>query len=140
MCSGKFKVCCYYTVRCVNEHTIFKSVPWGYLQHSGRSKGTDPHGKQSSVISILPITTDVSLKGSVVHYMDIESRVPISKGIFNAIMFNVHTNNDSKFVGNVLCLTFVGYLGEQEQMDLVHMGIWGGIRGTTVVCSGYWLR
>ena len=51
-----------------------------------------PHGKWSSVISTLPITTDVSLKGSVVHYKDIENRVPISKGIFNAVWFNVCAN------------------------------------------------
>ena len=44
------------------------------------------------MISTLPITTDVSLKGSVVHYKDIENRVPISKGIFNAVWFNVCAN------------------------------------------------
>ena len=53
------------------------------------------------MISTLPVTTDRSLKGSVL-YKDIESKVPISKGTFNAIRFNVRANNDSKFVGSVL--------------------------------------
>lgn len=67
-----------------------------------RSRVIDPHGKQSSVITTLPVTTDGSLKGTVEHYKDIESRVPVSKGSFNAIKFNVRANNNSKFVGSVL--------------------------------------
>ena len=31
-----------------------------------------------------------------------ESKVPISKDSFNVINFNVHANNESKFVGKVL--------------------------------------
>ena len=31
-----------------------------------------------------------------------ESKVSISKGSFNVIHFNVHANNESKFVGSVL--------------------------------------
>ena len=59
------------------------------------------------MISTLPVTTDVSLKGSVVHYKDIESRVPISKGAFNAIQFNVRANNDLKFIGSVLLELYI---------------------------------
>ena len=54
------------------------------------------HGKRSSVISTLPVTTDGSLKGTLVHYKDIEGRVTISKGAFN-----VRRNDDCKFVGSV---------------------------------------
>ena len=60
------------------------------------------HGKRSSVISTLPVTTDGSLKGTVVHYKDIGRDVPVSKGTFNAIRFNVRASNDSNFVGSVL--------------------------------------
>ena len=70
-----------------------------------RCRVIDPRGKRSSVISTLPLTTDGSLKGTVVHYKDIESkeiRKPISKGTFSAIRFNVRANNDSKFVGGIL--------------------------------------
>ena len=62
----------------------------------------DPQVKRSRVIATLPITTDASLKGSVVHYKDIESTVPINKGAFNAIKFNVRANNGSKFICSVL--------------------------------------
>ena len=61
----------------------------------------DPHCKRSSVISTLPVTIDGSQKGTAVHYRNIESRVPISKGAFNAMRFNVRTNNVCKFVGSV---------------------------------------
>ena len=67
-----------------------------------RSSVIDPQVKRSRVITTLPITTDASLKGSVVHYKDIESTVPINKGAFNAIKFNVRANNGSKFVCSVL--------------------------------------
>ena len=66
-----------------------------------RSRVIDPYGKQSNVISTLPVTADGALKGTVAHYKDIESRVPISKCAFNAVRFNVRTN-DSKVVGSVL--------------------------------------
>ena len=36
------------------------------------SRVIDPHGKRSSMIYTLPVTTNASLKGSVVHYKDIE--------------------------------------------------------------------
>ena len=66
-----------------------------------RSRVIDPHGKRSSVISTLPVITDGSLKGTVVHYKDIKSKVPISKCSFNVKTFNVRANNESKFVGSV---------------------------------------
>ena len=45
----------------------------------------------------LPVTSMQTLKGSVQHYFDIESRVPIDKGIINKIDFKVTKN-----VGKVL--------------------------------------
>ena len=38
------------------------------------------NGKRSDVVAVLSITTTQSLKGSVQHFFDIESRVPIDKG------------------------------------------------------------
>ena len=66
------------------------------------SRVIDPHGKRSNVIYTLPVTADGSLKVTVVHYTDIESRVPVNKGSFNSIKFKVRANNDTKFVGSVL--------------------------------------
>ena len=54
------------------------------------------------MIYTLPVTADGSLKVTVVHYTDIESRVPVNKGSFNSIKFKVRANNDTKFVGSVL--------------------------------------
>ena len=54
------------------------------------------------MISTLLVITDGSLKGTVVHYKVMKSKVPISKGSFNMINLNVHANNESKFVGSVL--------------------------------------
>ncbi len=45
----------------------------------------DSVGRRSTVISSLPITTTQSLKGTVSHYTDIESRVPIDKGSYDRI-------------------------------------------------------
>ena len=50
----------------------------------------------------LPITTTQTLKGSVQHYFDIESRVPIFNGVVNRIEFNVTKN-----VGNVLLELYI---------------------------------
>ena len=47
------------------------------------------NGKRSDVIALLPITTTQSLKGSVQHFFDIESRVPIDRGVINKINFNI---------------------------------------------------
>ena len=55
------------------------------------------NGKKSDVILTLPITNIQTLKGSVQHYFDIESRVQIDKGVINKINFNVTKN-----VGKVL--------------------------------------
>lgn len=45
-----------------------------------RKKNIGNYGRRSDVILTLPITNTQTLKGSIMHYRDIESRVPIQKG------------------------------------------------------------
>ena len=59
-------------------------------------KNINSNGKKSDVIVALPTSTQ-TLKGSVQHYFDNESRVPIDKGVINKIDFKVTKN-----VGKVL--------------------------------------
>ena len=61
------------------------------------------NGKRTDVIAVLPITTTQSLKGSVQHFFDIESRVPIDKGVINKINFNVKDQDGNTIsIGKVL--------------------------------------
>ena len=69
----------------------------------GRTSVIDPHGKRSSVVSTLPVTADGSLKGTVVHYKDIESKMSIS----NKFRLNVRASNGSKFAGSVLLYLYI---------------------------------
>lgn len=46
-------------------------------------------GMKSNIITSLPITTTQSLFGSVSEYVDIESKVLVSKGSFNQLKFSV---------------------------------------------------
>ena len=66
------------------------------------SDNINTNSKRSDIMSILPITTTQTLKGSVQHYFDIESRVPIFNGVVNRIEFNVTKN-----VGNVLLELYI---------------------------------
>ena len=66
------------------------------------SDNINTNGKRSDIMSTLPITTTQTLKGSVQHYFDIESRVPIFNGVVNRIEFNVTKN-----VGNVLLELYI---------------------------------
>ena len=59
-------------------------------------KNINSNGKKSDVIVALPTSTQ-TLKGSVQHYFDNESRAPIDKGVINKIDFKVTKN-----VGKVL--------------------------------------
>ena len=61
------------------------------------SENINSNGKKSDVILTLPITSTQTLNGSVQHYVDIESKVHIDKGVINKINFNVSEN-----VGKVL--------------------------------------
>ena len=66
------------------------------------SDNINTNGKRSDIMSTLSITTTQTLKGSVQHYFDIESRVPIFNGVVNRIEFNVTKN-----VGNVLLELYI---------------------------------
>ena len=61
------------------------------------SENINSNVKKSDVVLTLQITSTQTLKGSVQHYFDIESRVPIDKGVINKIDFKVTKN-----VGKVL--------------------------------------
>ena len=60
------------------------------------SNNINTNGKRCDIMSILPITTTQTLKGSVQNYFDIESRVPMFNSDITRIEFNVTKN-----VGNV---------------------------------------
>ena len=59
-----------------------------------RQNNIDTDGKRSDVILSLPITSTNTLKGSVQHYFDIESKIPINKGVYNLLNFSVLGNNN----------------------------------------------
>ena len=66
------------------------------------SDNINSNGKKSDVIFTLPITSTQSY-GSVQHYNDIESKVPIDHGVVNRINFTVSTaDNGAVFKGKVL--------------------------------------
>ena len=67
----------------------------------------DSDGGRSTVISSLPITTTQSLKSTVSHYTDIESRVPIDKGSYDRIVFSVEGNNGAKNIGSILLEVYI---------------------------------
>ena len=67
------------------------------MSHHGitqMQENINSNGKKSDVILTLPIASTQTLKGSVQHF-DIESRVPIDKGVISKIDFKV-TKNVSK--------------------------------------------
>ena len=67
-----------------------------------RTCNNDNTGKRSPAILTLPITTKESLKGSVTHFTDIESKIPINKGVYNKLCFDVITNNNKTHHGSTL--------------------------------------
>lgn len=58
-------------------------------------------GGRSNVILTLPVVSYQYLKGSITNYTDMESVIPINRGCYNNIKFNVVANNN-KNIGNVL--------------------------------------
>ena len=66
------------------------------------SDNIDSEGKKSDLIITLPITSKQSLFGSAQHYNDIESKVPIDRGVINRIIFTVSGSNEVDFKGKVL--------------------------------------
>ena len=67
-----------------------------------RTCNIDNNGKRSATLLTLPITTKESLKGSVSHYVDIESKIPIDKVVYNKLNFNVLGNNNKTQIGSIL--------------------------------------
>ena len=63
----------------------------------------NPSGRPSDVITSVTVPTDRPLLGSVVIYIDTESRIPISKGSFNELIFHVMDQNNKPIdIGEVL--------------------------------------
>ena len=73
-----------------------------------RSKNVNTHGSRSDVISSLAMPSGASLKGSVTQYNDIESRLAISKAVYNEITFKVRGNNGLTEIGSVLLELYIG--------------------------------
>ena len=52
-----------------------------------KQKNIDSNGGYSDIIASLPIPTDRTLKGSLSHYSDINSKVKINRGTYNFLEF-----------------------------------------------------
>ena len=68
-------------------------------------KNFDNEGKRSCIMTSLPIPVNQSLKGSVTHLSNIDSRVSINKGQYNALNFSIHTNTEGynvNLIGSIL--------------------------------------
>ena len=72
-----------------------------------RTSNIDNNGKRSAAILTLPITTKDSLKGSVSHYTDIESKIPINKGVYNKLCFDAIKNNNKTHFGSTLMELYI---------------------------------
>ena len=59
------------------------------------------------MITSLPITTNQTLKGSVTHFDNINSRVSINKGQYNTLNFTVLANNDVNLIGSILLELYI---------------------------------
>ena len=71
-----------------------------------KQKNIDSDGGYSEVISSLPIPTDRTLKGSLSHYNDINSKVKINKGTYNFLEFKALSNID-RYAGDVLLEMYI---------------------------------
>ena len=74
-----------------------------------KSKNIDQNGNYSDVIANIPIPTDKSLKGTLSHYNDINSKVSINRGTYNFLEFNVRSNvvGDDRIVGDILLELYI---------------------------------
>ena len=72
-----------------------------------RSSNIDNDGKRSAVKISLPITTNDTLKGSVSHYTDIESKISINKGVYNKLTFEKISNNGKRHFGSILLELYI---------------------------------
>ena len=74
-----------------------------------KSKNIDQNGKYSDVIATIPIPTDKSLKGTLSHHNNINSKVSINRGTYNFLEFKVSSNvvDDTRTIGNVLLELYI---------------------------------
>ena len=74
-----------------------------------KSKNIDQNGKYSDIIASIPIPTDKSLKGTLSHHNNINSKVSIDRGTYNFLEFKVSSNvvNDTRTIGNVLLELYI---------------------------------
>ena len=74
-----------------------------------KSKNIDQNGKYSDVIASIPIPTDKSLKGTLSHHNNINSKVSINRGTYNFLEFKVSSNvvDDTRTIGNVLLELYI---------------------------------
>ena len=71
-----------------------------------KSKNIDSSGGYSDVIASLPIPTDRTLKGSLSHYSDINSKVKLNRGTYNFLEFNAFSNV-GRYAGDVLLEMYI---------------------------------
>ena len=71
-----------------------------------KSKNIDQNGDYSNVIASVPIPTDKTLKGSLSHYSDINSKVSINRGAYSFLEFKVSSNIE-RYVGDVLLELYI---------------------------------
>ena len=71
-----------------------------------KSKNIDNKGLYSDVIASLPIPTDKTLKGTLTHYSDINSKVSINRGTYNFLEFEASSNVE-RYAGDVLLELYI---------------------------------
>ena len=72
-----------------------------------KSKKFDNEGKRSCMIATLPLTTDQTLKGSVTHFSNVDSRARINKGQYNSLNFTVFTKIDVNIIRSILLELYI---------------------------------
>ena len=77
------------------------------------TKNIDHKGEYSNVMASVPIPTDKTLKGSLSHYSDINSKVSIDRGTYNFLEFKVSSNIE-RYVGDVLLELYI-YTSHQNK-------------------------
>ena len=71
-----------------------------------KSKNIDNNGLYSDVIASLPRPTDKTLKGTLTHYNDVNSKVSINRGTYNFLKFEASSNID-RYAGDVLLEMYI---------------------------------
>ena len=71
-----------------------------------KTKNIDSSGGYSDIIASLPIPTDRTLKGSLSHYSDINSKVKLNRGTYNLLEFDA-LSNISRYAGDVLLEMYI---------------------------------